>query len=107
MFKIKVNQIVKELSREWPGSAFDLLSKNCNHFCDEFCERVDVPKLPDFGIRPCCSHLMNMLSIFLDPALEDWPIEHAMHFAKLDVQRNKMFPRSILSSSCQDSISDS
>ena len=42
----KVNQIIRELSREWPGTAYDLLSKNCNHFCDEFCERLDVPKLP-------------------------------------------------------------
>ncbi|XP_010276907.1 PREDICTED: desumoylating isopeptidase 2-like [Nelumbo nucifera] len=42
----KVNQILRELSREWPGSSYDLLSKNCNHFCDEFCERLGVPKLP-------------------------------------------------------------
>jgi len=42
----KVNQILRELSREWPGDAYDLLAKNCNHFCDEFCERLGVPKLP-------------------------------------------------------------
>ncbi|XP_026379955.1 uncharacterized protein LOC113274786 [Papaver somniferum] len=42
----KVNQILRELSREWPGESYDLLSKNCNHFCDEFCERLDVPKIP-------------------------------------------------------------
>lgn len=42
----KVNQILRELSREWPGHSYDLLSKNCNHFCDEFCERLGVPKLP-------------------------------------------------------------
>ncbi|XP_043717127.1 deubiquitinase DESI2-like [Telopea speciosissima] len=42
----KVNQILRELSREWPGNSYDLLAKNCNHFCDEFCERLDVPKLP-------------------------------------------------------------
>lgn len=42
----KVNQILRELSREWPGQSYDLLSKNCNHFCDEFCERLGVPKLP-------------------------------------------------------------
>ncbi|XP_065869323.1 uncharacterized protein [Euphorbia lathyris] len=42
----KVNQILRELSREWPGCAYDLLAKNCNHFCDEFCDRLDVPKLP-------------------------------------------------------------
>ncbi|KAL6972036.1 hypothetical protein U1Q18_031719 [Sarracenia purpurea var. burkii] len=44
--KSKVNQLLRELSREWPGYSYDLLSKNCNHFCDEFCERLGVPKLP-------------------------------------------------------------
>lgn len=42
----KVNQILRELSREWPGHTYDLLSRNCNHFCDEFCDRLGVPKLP-------------------------------------------------------------
>ncbi|KAL0913228.1 hypothetical protein M5K25_016672 [Dendrobium thyrsiflorum] len=43
---LKVKQILRELSREWPGDSYDLLSRNCNHFCDVFCERLDVPKLP-------------------------------------------------------------
>ncbi|XP_028067263.1 deSI-like protein At4g17486 isoform X2 [Camellia sinensis] len=47
----KVNQILRELSREWPGCSYDLLSKNCNHFCDEFCERLGVPKLPGWVNR--------------------------------------------------------
>ncbi|GAU24623.1 hypothetical protein TSUD_289860 [Trifolium subterraneum] len=47
----KVNQIIRELSREWPGNSYDLLSKNCNHFCDEFCERLAVPKLPGWVNR--------------------------------------------------------
>ncbi|KAK6250629.1 hypothetical protein QUC31_008188 [Theobroma cacao] len=47
----KVNQILRELSREWPGSSYDLLSKNCNHFCDEFCERLGVQKLPGWVNR--------------------------------------------------------
>ncbi|KAF5940975.1 hypothetical protein HYC85_022142 [Camellia sinensis] len=29
----------------------DLLSKNYNHFCDEFCERLGVPKLPSWVNR--------------------------------------------------------
>ncbi|KAL6581494.1 hypothetical protein OROMI_007417 [Orobanche minor] len=47
----KVNQILRELSREWPGHLYDLLSKNCNHFCDDFCERLGVPKLPGWVNR--------------------------------------------------------
>ncbi|KAG6409870.1 hypothetical protein SASPL_127912 [Salvia splendens] len=45
----KINQILSELSREWPGESYDLLAKNCNHFCDELCERLGVSKLPDSG----------------------------------------------------------
>ncbi|KAE8719722.1 putative receptor-like protein kinase [Hibiscus syriacus] len=48
---IQGNQILQELSREWPGSSYDLLSKNCNHFCDEFCERLGVQKLPGWVNR--------------------------------------------------------
>ncbi|CAN6709522.1 unnamed protein product [Malus baccata var. baccata] len=48
---LKVNQILRELSREWPGYSYDLLSKNCNHFCDELCERLGVPKLPGWVNR--------------------------------------------------------
>ncbi|XP_022738087.1 uncharacterized protein LOC111290854 [Durio zibethinus] len=47
----KVNQILQELSREWPGSSYVLLSKNCNHFCDDFCERLGVQKLPGWVNR--------------------------------------------------------
>ncbi|TYH55035.1 hypothetical protein ES332_D09G211300v1 [Gossypium tomentosum] len=47
----KVNQILRELSRDWPGSSYDLLSKNCNHFCDDFCERLGVQKLPGWVNR--------------------------------------------------------
>nr|GLL38910.1 uncharacterized protein LOC109189057 [Ipomoea trifida]GMD53745.1 deSI-like protein At4g17486 [Ipomoea batatas] len=47
----KMNQILRELSRDWPGFLYDLLSKNCNHFCDEFCEKLGVPKLPGWVNR--------------------------------------------------------
>ncbi|CAL0303368.1 unnamed protein product [Lupinus luteus] len=47
----KVNQILRELSREWPGSSYDLLARNCNHFCDELCERLGVLKLPGWVNR--------------------------------------------------------
>ncbi|XP_052198948.1 uncharacterized protein LOC127806034 [Diospyros lotus] len=47
----KVSQILRELSRDWPGCTYDLLSRNCNHFCDELCERLGVPKLPGWVNR--------------------------------------------------------
>ncbi|MCO5576150.1 hypothetical protein L7F22_029958 [Adiantum nelumboides] len=44
--RLKVTQVLFELGRDWPGSSYDLLSRNCNHFCDAFCERLGVQKLP-------------------------------------------------------------
>uniref|UniRef100_A0A453QC23 PPPDE domain-containing protein n=1 Tax=Aegilops tauschii subsp. strangulata TaxID=200361 RepID=A0A453QC23_AEGTS len=48
-----VNQIARELSREWPGASYELLSRNCNHFCNEFCDKLGVPKLPGLGQSRC------------------------------------------------------
>lgn len=42
----RVKEILTELSSEWPGYSYDVLSKNCNHFCNEFCEKLEVEKLP-------------------------------------------------------------
>ncbi|CAA3013771.1 Hypothetical predicted protein [Olea europaea subsp. europaea] len=71
----KVNQILRELSREWPGHSYDLLSKNCNHFCDEFCERLGVPKLPgncnlsvSFSVRMHNIDLLQICTLF-DPKI--------------------------------------
>ncbi|KAL2643309.1 hypothetical protein R1flu_010896 [Riccia fluitans] len=41
-----VAQILTEMSREWQGCSYDLLSRNCNHFCEAFCTRLGVDKLP-------------------------------------------------------------
>ncbi|KAG6514360.1 uncharacterized protein LOC121970102 [Zingiber officinale] len=46
-----VNMMLRELSQAWPGQSYDLLAKNCNHFCDTFCERLGVPKLPGWVNR--------------------------------------------------------
>ncbi|KAL1552842.1 deSI-like protein [Salvia divinorum] len=51
VFHCPSTQNPMELSREWPGESYDLLAKNCNHFCDEFCERLGVSKLPGWVNR--------------------------------------------------------
>jgi len=69
-----VNQILRELSREWPGHSYDLLSRNCNHFCDVLYERLGVPKLPgkDHGGAFHCFLLLNgdnLCKVYLTVAL--------------------------------------
>ncbi|KAL2489745.1 PPPDE putative thiol peptidase family protein [Forsythia ovata] len=42
----KASHILKELSQEWQGNKYSVLSRNCNHFCDDLLQRLGVPKLP-------------------------------------------------------------
>ncbi|KAG0581635.1 hypothetical protein KC19_4G267500 [Ceratodon purpureus] len=44
--RMEVEDVVQELSREWPGVSYDLLSRNCNHFCDSLCVRLGVQRVP-------------------------------------------------------------
>lgn len=46
MTRTRVNQIINELSNKWAGTSYDLLSRNCNHFCEELCSRLGVHKIP-------------------------------------------------------------
>lgn len=42
----KVEEILSTLMVEWQGSSYYLLSRNCNHFCNDFCVRLGVQKIP-------------------------------------------------------------
>eukprot|EP00850_Spirogloea_muscicola_P024731 SM001396S00200 [mRNA] locus=s1396:623:1985:- [translate_table: standard] len=47
----KVAYLVVELKREWQGRQYDLLKRNCNHFCDAFCQRLGVGRIPPWVNR--------------------------------------------------------
>ncbi|KAF8780176.1 hypothetical protein HU200_001839 [Digitaria exilis] len=47
----EVNQILTELSFDWCGFSYDLLSRNCNHFTNEFCEKLGARKSPGWVNR--------------------------------------------------------
>ena len=44
--RAKVREILLELSRKWQGQLYDLLSRNCNHFCNDFATMLGVQNLP-------------------------------------------------------------
>lgn len=36
----EVEELAREVGREFPGEAYDLVKRNCNSFADAFCERL-------------------------------------------------------------------
>eukprot|EP00425_Heterocapsa_triquetra_P027735 CAMPEP_0195103844 /NCGR_PEP_ID=MMETSP0448-20130528/72753_1 /TAXON_ID=66468 /ORGANISM="Heterocapsa triquestra, Strain CCMP 448" /LENGTH=258 /DNA_ID=CAMNT_0040139593 /DNA_START=65 /DNA_END=839 /DNA_ORIENTATION=+ len=46
--EMEVMRIVEELEAQWLGESYDLLEKNCCHFCNLFCDRLGVGRIPDW-----------------------------------------------------------
>jgi len=42
----EVKEIINKLKKEWPGTKYDLLKANCNHFCEELCKELQVGPFP-------------------------------------------------------------
>ncbi|CAE6967288.1 agaA [Symbiodinium sp. CCMP2592] len=48
---VQIKEMTEQLSREYPGPAYDLLRRNCCHFADDFCQRLGVGRIPSWVYR--------------------------------------------------------
>lgn len=46
--KEEVDVLLERLRKEWPGSGYDLLRRNCCHFSDAFCRELGVGEVPSW-----------------------------------------------------------
>ncbi|KAI0141511.1 PPPDE putative peptidase domain-containing protein [Pestalotiopsis sp. NC0098] len=44
----EIDQIIKSTSEDFPGTSYNLLTKNCNHFTQSLCERLTGRKGPSW-----------------------------------------------------------
>eukprot|EP00440_Ansanella_granifera_P025691 gb/GFBE01027898.1/.p1 GENE.gb/GFBE01027898.1/~~gb/GFBE01027898.1/.p1 ORF type:complete len:258 (+),score=25.27 gb/GFBE01027898.1/:1-774(+) len=44
----EVGQILEDMKRDWRGTTYNVLSKNCHNFSDAFCARLGVARLPSW-----------------------------------------------------------
>ncbi|CAJ1342015.1 unnamed protein product, partial [Effrenium voratum] len=44
----QVAEIIKEMTIEWKGRTYDVLTRNCHHFSDELCRKLGVAPLPSW-----------------------------------------------------------
>lgn len=42
----EVSLLVEWMRGEWPGHSYDMLTRNCCHFSDELCRRLNVGPIP-------------------------------------------------------------
>lgn len=58
--KRSVGLIIQRLAQEWDGPSYDLLNRNCNHFCHEMAVKLGTKGIP--GIS-CLSHLYCLFEV--------------------------------------------
>mmetsp|Transcript_72145 Transcript_72145/g.167192 ORF Transcript_72145/g.167192 Transcript_72145/m.167192 type:complete len:315 (-) Transcript_72145:163-1107(-) len=44
----QITEIIDEMSEEWTGMSYEVLTKNCHNFSEAFCRRLGVPGLPSW-----------------------------------------------------------
>ena len=49
--EIEVLKLLTEICEEWPMNSYDLLRRNCCHFCEEFCGLLGVGHLPEWVLN--------------------------------------------------------
>jgi hypothetical protein len=47
----EVNKLILELKERWTGARYEVLTNNCNHFCQEFTEKLGVNSIPGWVNR--------------------------------------------------------
>lgn len=44
----ELRKLIKLLEQDWPAHLYDLVTRNCCHFCNELCQRLQVGGIPDW-----------------------------------------------------------
>ncbi|GFH27433.1 predicted protein, partial [Haematococcus lacustris] len=44
--KQQIKQLLRQMKQQWPGASYELLSRNCCHFCEALAEGLGVRPLP-------------------------------------------------------------
>ncbi|CAJ1449642.1 unnamed protein product [Effrenium voratum] len=47
----EVESMILALKRRWSGAEYDLLDRNCGHFCNELCQALGVGRMPCWVTR--------------------------------------------------------
>lgn len=78
----KVASILEQMKHQWPSRGYDMLRRNCSHFCDDFCQRLGVGTLPQWvknmastgaGIASLSSQVSGTLKSFWETEEEAPP----------------------------------
>lgn len=49
--KRRIASVITELEAEWTGRSYNVFGRNCCHFADALCQRLDIGRVPEWTCR--------------------------------------------------------
>ncbi|CAI0444195.1 unnamed protein product [Linum tenue] len=59
----EVRSMMEKMAQEYSGNTYHLITKNCNHFCNDVCLKLTGKTIPSWVNRLACLGMRNFLSI--------------------------------------------
>ncbi|KAI5069132.1 hypothetical protein GOP47_0015433, partial [Adiantum capillus-veneris] len=78
----KFREFVEDITSEYTGDSYNLLFKNCNHFCDDVCMRLVNVHIPGWVNR--LARLGSLLSCFIPRSIQN----DGIHTLDYDTYKN-------------------
>ena len=81
--KRRIASVITELEAEWTGRSYNVFGRNCCHFADALCQRLDIGRVPEWTCRDL-SHIVMLVFCIAGVLLEPEFLHSSGHWPMLD-----------------------
>lgn len=83
----EVERLIKRMCYRWTGDSYDILNRNCCHFCDELCMELHVERPSFVGLPEWLNSMLAAGATLRDPAPPD--VSEDTKIPALDMDRGR------------------
>lgn len=88
MDPIQVREFIEQQSTYYSGDTYQLVRKNCNHFCEDICYRLTGNRIPKWVNR--LARIGSICNCILPESVKASTVQHDANFQGCDSEKKKL-----------------
>lgn len=88
MDPVQVREFIEQHSAYYCGDTYQLVRKNCNHFCEDMCYRLTGKRIPKWVNR--LARIGSICNCILPGSLKASAVRHDANFQGCDIEKKKL-----------------